>query len=269
MSTSAKRSRRMPCRVSSSYGAGAGRARSCAARSWWQHGAASTQRAPQRTARASASSVAVSQACSASTRSGAGSDDRVERWCRPRTGSGRPQPSRVGQPGVAVPLVLADVDADEFDVDPPPGEVAVRGEGEVRVAAAEVDHAQRAGELGGKGGGQGPQEGVDLAPLGGAAADRVEERVPGIEQVLPHPVVPVAGPVGGLCRLRRRRGAPAPRHAWSPGPAGSSAAVSTCQLPNGSASSASTAASASGPNATLRVYGRVPSVVTICSRGRP
>ena len=63
----------MPCRVSSSYGAGAGRARSWAARSWWQQGAASTQRASQRTARASASSVAVSQACSASTRSGAGS----------------------------------------------------------------------------------------------------------------------------------------------------------------------------------------------------
>ncbi len=55
------------------YGAGVGARRSWAAMSWWQQGAASTSRASQPTARARASSVAVSQAWSASTTSGAGS----------------------------------------------------------------------------------------------------------------------------------------------------------------------------------------------------
>ena len=55
------------------YGEGVGALRIWAAMSWWQQGAASTSWAPQPTACASASSVAVSQACRASTTSGAGS----------------------------------------------------------------------------------------------------------------------------------------------------------------------------------------------------
>ena len=207
----------MPCRVSSSYGAGAGCARSCAATSWWQQGAASTQRACQRTARASASSVAVSQACSASTRSGAGSTTAsaiVPATKRTRS----PQPSRCGQLGVALPLVLAHVHPDQLDVEPACGEVAVRGERQVRVAAAQIHHAQRAGQVVGQGRGQRAQEGVHLAALRRRAADLGEDRVARVEQVLLLPVVPAR-------RRRRpgspRPGAPAPRRTWSPAVAAS------------------------------------------------
>ena len=56
--------------MSIAYGAGVGALRSWAAMSWWQQGAARTSGVPHSIARASASSVAVSQACSARTTSG-------------------------------------------------------------------------------------------------------------------------------------------------------------------------------------------------------
>ncbi len=67
--------------------------------------------------------------------------------CRPtnRSRLGVAQPR--GQPGVAVPLVLAHVDADHLDVEPAPplrrGQVAERREGQIGVAAAQVDDPQR------------------------------------------------------------------------------------------------------------------------------
>ena len=64
--------------MSMAYGAGVGALRSWAAMSWWQQGAASTSWASHSTARASASSVAVSQACRASTTSGARSSRAPE-----------------------------------------------------------------------------------------------------------------------------------------------------------------------------------------------
>ena len=67
----------------------------------------------------------------------------------------------------------------------------MRREREVCVAAAQVHHAQRLGKLliGGKGRGQRAEERVHLPAFGGAAADHLEERVAGVEQVLLRPVV--------------------------------------------------------------------------------
>mmetsp|Transcript_10193 Transcript_10193/g.39806 ORF Transcript_10193/g.39806 Transcript_10193/m.39806 type:complete len:232 (-) Transcript_10193:950-1645(-) len=68
-------SRRIPWRsVGESEGLFVGASRTRVWRSWWQHGATSVSGAFHRTARTSASSVAVSHACSASTMSTSGSD---------------------------------------------------------------------------------------------------------------------------------------------------------------------------------------------------
>mmetsp|Transcript_3389 Transcript_3389/g.13805 ORF Transcript_3389/g.13805 Transcript_3389/m.13805 type:complete len:266 (-) Transcript_3389:1023-1820(-) len=77
--TSPSLSRRMPCRsVGASEEGACDRvplaSRTRVWRSWWQHGATSVRGAFHRTARTSASSVAVSHACSASTTSTSGSD---------------------------------------------------------------------------------------------------------------------------------------------------------------------------------------------------
>ena len=71
----------------------------------------------------------------------------------------------------------------------------MRGEGEVGVTAAEVDHAQRAAggpataTARGGHGGQLAQERVDLTALVGVGTERGEQRVRGIEQAPPGPVV--------------------------------------------------------------------------------
>ena len=90
-----------------------GRCRSCAEMSWWQHGAASTSPASHPTARASASSVAVSQACRASTTSGGSSSDDVADAAARGTSSRRPRPSRLGDLGVVSARLLLDVDTDQ------------------------------------------------------------------------------------------------------------------------------------------------------------
>ena len=144
---------------------------------------------PTRTARASASSVAVSQACSASTMSGRSTSSVGDASGDETHPVGPAKPLR--HFGIARPLVLAEIDAGEPDVDAFARQVPVGGEREISVAASEIDHVQRRREVGGKL----AQERVDLPPLGRVAADHVEERVAGIEQMLLGPVV------GG--RLRR------------------------------------------------------------------
>ena len=106
----------------------------------------------------------------------------------------------------------------------------MRGQGEVGVAAAEVDHAQRPVRgLGGDDVVEAAEEGVDLAALGRTGPDRVEQGVVGGEPVLLGPVVRPG---------RRRavvRGRPARctcaspllvTRSWTVPPA-----CSTCQLP--------------------------------------
>ncbi len=98
----------MPCRVSIGQGASAVDRFSWAATSWWQQGAASTTGASQATARARASSVAVSQACSASTHLGRlGELHLADRPDHEVGARGEP----VGQPGVVVVGLLLGVDA--------------------------------------------------------------------------------------------------------------------------------------------------------------
>ena len=97
-----------PCRVSRAYGAGVVAVRSWAAMSWWQHGAASTRPAPHSTARANASSVAVSQACRASTTSGGSRQGRVADGADHEVGI---DAERGGDAGVVVGRLLLDVDA--------------------------------------------------------------------------------------------------------------------------------------------------------------
>ena len=109
--------------------------------SWWQHGAASTSGASQPTARASASSVAVSQACSASTTSGAGSSTAS---AMPPTTKSAAMPSPVATAVLWSARLLAHVDAGHHDRQPAHvGEVPLGRERQVAVAAAEVGHPQR------------------------------------------------------------------------------------------------------------------------------
>ena len=120
--------------------------------------------------------------------------------------------------GVACPLVLADVDADDLDVETAPGQVAVGGEGQVGVAAAEVDHPQRARQLvvGRQRRGEGAEESVDLATFGRVAAD-----LRGTAGRRGRAGAPSRGRVRrpGRRWRHRRRGAPARRPSWSPAPA--------------------------------------------------
>ena len=131
----------MPSRVSSAYGAGGGAPPQLRGESWWQHGAASTRAPPT-----------------------APPGPARRRWrCRRRAGRGRRRAAR--QPDVvdagrhegrprrrAEPLGDRGVVPRDcsFTSTPTirtgsraPREPAVRGEGQVGVAAAEVDHPQR------------------------------------------------------------------------------------------------------------------------------
>ena len=175
---------------------------------------------------------------------------------------GPAQPLR--QLGVAPPLVLPDVHADQLDVEPPTCQVAVRGERQVGVAAAQVDHPQRTGQVVGQGRGQGTQERVHLAALGRRAADLGEDRVTGVEQVFLRPVVPARRrPPDGTSRP----GAPAPRRTWSPAVGGSRRPSPRASCRTARPAVRRSPRSASGPEATLRVYGRAPSEVAICIAG--
>ena len=251
--------------------------------SWWQQGAASTRPAPHPTARANASSVAVSQACSASTTSGG--CGRVASPIVPTTKSAS-MPSEAATAGVVVGRLLLHVDpGDPHRQRPLVGEEALGGEGEVGVAAAEVDDPQRVGlgrraqvALGQRVGDRGvqqPEELLDLAvlrlprrldpALGVGDAERDQHRVVLGEQPL---LVPVVATVGGE-RARRGPGCATiassflvTRSWWV------WVVVSTCQLPKGSARSASTAASASAPTAKLAVCACVSSYDVTC-RWRP
>ena len=136
----------------------------------------------------------------------------------------------------------------------------MRREGQVRVAAPEVDDPQRPVGRRGLDATRGDrvvdhrrevaQELLDLAVLRLPARlqpslrvgepDRRQQRVVLRQQPRLHPVVLVS-------RLRRvsaatHRRAPSPRPSWSPAAGGSRSSVSTCQFPNGSPSSGSTAA---------------------------
>ena len=99
---------------------------------------------------------------------------------------------------------------------PQVGQVPVRGQREVGVAAAEVDHPQRAVRQhpGLRGAPQhgvgGAQERVDLAALVAVGAEHGEQRVVGIDQPLPGAVV------ARVARARRRAGprAAARRPSW-------------------------------------------------------
>jgi len=84
---------------------------------------------------------------------------------------------------VAYALILTHVHSDELDLGVRPGgQKTVGGEREVCVAAAQIHDTQRAGRLAVADRGiESPQEGVDLATLGGVAADDVEEWVAGVE----------------------------------------------------------------------------------------
>ena len=98
-------------------------------------------------------------------------------------------PDPLDQRGVAGDDVVADVHPDGLDR-APTAEPAVGGQGQVGVAAAEVDHAQGpVGRLVGDHVVEPAEERVDLAPLGRPRADGVEQRVVRGEPVLLDPVV--------------------------------------------------------------------------------
>ncbi len=209
-------------------------------------------RIPVARAWASASSVAVSQACRASTTSGAGSSATPP--MEPTTNSASTPRSR-GDRAVVLARLLLDVDAGQAHRQAAHvGEEALRGEGEVGVAAAEVDDPQRVlrrrpaqvalvERLGDRGVEQ-PQELLDLAVLRLPArldpavgvGDARARRTPGRPRA-------AAGPCRG-----RGRGRPRPARARSVVCTTASSflvtrswwlwvVVSTCQLPNGSSSS--------------------------------
>src|SRR5262249_19524122 len=94
------------------------------------------------------------------------------------------------QRGIAGALILSYVHTDHGRVYALPAEVPVGGKGEVGVATAQVDDAQRVGKFGGRGQGRpyGTEEGVDLAALGRGTADHLVDRVGGVEQMLALPV---------------------------------------------------------------------------------
>ena len=216
----------------------------------------------QRAARARASSVAVSQACRASTSTGG---------C-PSNGSASPMAPTwkvsPSSPASAASRVLRSTTSGRMSMptvctSPQPlGQEPVRGEGEVGVAAAEVDDADRA--VGGQpvqGGLEQAQERVHLAALVAVRAEHAEQRVVRRRAA--------AGGPGRASAPRRPGGWPAARCTCAAPflvtrSCTVSSTVSTCQLPNGSASSASTVAAAA-PYGVLRVVAVRPSWVTTWS----
>ena len=252
--------------------------------SWWQQGAASTTEA---------SPVdGAGQRVVGGGVAGVQREHHLGRRRRAATSSIRPDHEaaprlRQPQPGgdllVVASRLLLDVDPDQADRQPAqPGEQAVRGEGEVGVAAPEVDDPQRLRRR-------------RACAAGPCRARRTTVASSSRRQLLDLAVLVAAGrlhpPLGGRrCRARAAAGRPRrsagpcrgrglaraapPRRgrtctlaapflvtrSWS-----TSAVVSTCQLPNGSPSSASTAAAAASAS-WLAVCAWVASYVVTCSR---
>jgi hypothetical protein len=169
-------------------------------RSWWQHGAASTTWAPpadslrQRLVRRGVARVQRQDDVGRLVRLPAAGlvDDEAH--------PGLPDPP--DQLGVAGDDVVPDVHADRLDR-PAAAEPAVGRQGQVGVAAAEVDHPQRpVDRLVGDDVVEAAEERVHLAALGRPGTDRVEERVVGGQPVLLGAVVRRGRPA----RVGRRGG---------------------------------------------------------------